>query len=103
MDGGFAARRQRTGSAYVADDAGRGAPHGVETALGPRRWAKHLSAGPDDDTIREFRRHEATGRSVGSERSLTRLEKIVGLAAPALVASSLRPQKPGRKKKNGGE
>ena len=54
-------------------------------------WAKHLSADTDEETIRRLHRHEATGRPVGSDRFLTRLEKIVG--------RPLRPQRPGRKKK----
>jgi putative transposase len=58
-------------------------------------WAKHLSADPDDGTVRQFRRHETTGRPAGSERFLQRLETIVGRL--------LGPQKPGRKKKHGGE
>ena len=62
--------------------------------LGPR-WAKHLSADLDDDTIGQFRHHEATGRPVGSERFLQRLETMVGRL--------LRPLKLGRKKKNGGK
>jgi putative transposase len=37
------------------------------------RWARHVSADPDEATVRRFRRHEATGRL-------------------------LRPRKPGRKK-----
>ncbi|MEK7730628.1 MAG: hypothetical protein AAB385_03525 [Planctomycetota bacterium] len=52
-----------------------------------------MSADPEEETIRQFRRHEATGRPVGSERFLKRLETILG--------RRLRPQKPGRKKKNG--
>ena len=57
------------------------------------RWAKHLSADPDEETIRRLHRHEATGRPVGSGHFLARLERIVG--------PLLRPQKPGRKKKPG--
>jgi putative transposase len=53
-------------------------------------WAKHLSVEPDEETVRQLRRHEATGRPAGSERFLKRLEKLLDRV--------LRPRKPGRKK-----
>jgi len=59
------------------------------------RWGRHLSADPDEETVRRLRRHEGTGRPLGGERFLQRLEKIVGRL--------LRPRRPGRKKKNRGE
>ncbi len=66
------------------------------TRLGPVRrltgdWRRYLS-GPDDEaTGRELRRHEATGRPLGDERFLVRLEAKVGRL--------LRRQKPGPKPK----
>jgi len=54
------------------------------------RWAQHLSADPDPETVRQLRRHEATGRPAGGERFLRRLQKLLGRV--------LHPQKPGRKK-----
>ena len=56
-------------------------------------WAEHLSAAADEEMIRRLRRHGTTGRPVGGERFLMRLEKIVG--------HLLRPRKAGRKKKAG--
>jgi putative transposase len=55
------------------------------------RWAKHLSADPEEETIWQLRRSESTGRPAGSERFVKRLERMVG--------RPLRPGKPGRKKK----
>ena len=55
------------------------------------RWGRHLSGDPDEETVRRLRRHEGTGRPLGGERFLQRVEKIVGRL--------LRPQRPGRKKK----
>ena len=55
------------------------------------RWAKHLSADADQETIRQLHLHEATGRPVGSDRFLARMERIVGRLP--------RPRRPGRKKK----
>lgn len=55
------------------------------------RWARHLSADTDAETIQQFHRHEATGRPIGSERFQRKLEKTTGRI--------LRPQKPGRKAK----
>ena len=56
------------------------------------RWGRYLSADPDEETVRRLRRHEGTGRPLGGERFLQRLEKIVGRL--------LRPRRPGRNKKN---
>jgi putative transposase len=55
------------------------------------RWASHLSADMDEPTIKQLRSHESTGRPLGNERFLKRMEKAVG--------RSLRPGKPGRKRK----
>lgn len=55
------------------------------------RWARHLAADPDEEMIRALRRHEGTGRPVGSARFLQRLERVVGRV--------LRPRKAGRRKK----
>ncbi len=59
-------------------------------ALEPR-WARHLAADPDAETVRQLRRHEATGRPAGSERFLKRLERLLDRV--------LRPRKPGRPRK----
>lgn len=59
------------------------------------RWAQHLSADADAETVRQLRRHAATGRPAGGERFPKRLEKLLGRV--------LRPRKPGRKKKAGGK
>lgn len=54
-------------------------------------WRRYL-AGPDEEAVaKAFRQHESTGRPVGDEGFLARLEAIVGRL--------LRPQKPGRKPK----
>lgn len=54
------------------------------------RWGRHLTADPDKETVGQLRRHEGTGRPLGGERFLQRLEKRLGRL--------LRPRKPGRKK-----
>jgi putative transposase len=59
-------------------------------ALEPR-WATHLRADPDVDTVRQLRRHEATGRPAGDDSFLRRLERKLGRV--------LRPRPPGRKRK----
>ena len=53
----------------------------------------HLSAEPDKETLRQLRRHEATGRPAGSERFIKRLEKLLGRV--------LHLRQAGRKKKAG--
>ena len=58
------------------------------------RWARHLTADPDAETVQQLRRHGATGRPAGSERFVKRLERLLGRA--------LQPQKPGRPKKQPG-
>jgi len=60
--------------------------------LVPRR-AKYLSSDTGAEAIRRFHRHEATGRRVGSDWFLARLERIADRL--------LRPQRPGRKKRTG--
>jgi putative transposase len=59
-------------------------------ALEPR-WAKHLATDLDADTIRQLRRHEATGRPAGTDAFVRRLERKLGRV--------LHPRKPGRKRK----
>jgi putative transposase len=51
-------------------------------------WASFLSAGIDPQEQERLRRHERTGRPLGSERFIKKLEKALGRA--------LRPQKGGR-------
>jgi putative transposase len=57
-------------------------------------WAGFLSVGVDPQEQERLRRHERTGRPLGSERFIKKLEKTLGRV--------LRPQKGGRprKKKN---
>jgi len=55
------------------------------------RWARQLTAEPDAATVRELRRHEATGRPVSSPRFVQRLERRLGRV--------LQPRRPGRPKK----
>jgi putative transposase len=57
------------------------------------RWARHLTADPDEPTVHALQQHEATGRPVGSERFLKRVERLLGRV--------VRPQKSGRKPKTG--
>ena len=52
-------------------------------------WRRYLSDGEDDRAGETLRRHEATGRPLGSEQFVARLE--------ALLARPLRPGKPGPK------
>jgi putative transposase len=59
-------------------------------ALEPR-WARHLRVDPDVDTVRQLRRHEATGRPAGDDSFLRRLERK--------LEHVLRPRPAGRKRK----
>jgi len=52
-------------------------------------WRKFLSKRVDDEEIMLLRKHERTGRPLGSDTFLTKLEKR--------LKRSLRPQKPGPK------
>jgi len=54
-------------------------------------WRGFLSSSMPEDEITEFRAHERTGRPLGSERFIGKIEKTLGRI--------LRIQKPGRKKK----
>jgi hypothetical protein len=45
--------------------------------------------GPPEESVRQLRQHETTGRPLGADRFVSRLERIVG--------RSLRPAKVGRK------
>ena len=53
-------------------------------------WTAVVAEDVPEDRVRALRRHEATGRPLGGERFLERLENLVGRV--------LRPRKPGRKK-----
>ena len=55
-------------------------------------WSQWLAMDEDATTGPGLRRHEHTGRPLGNEKFLIRLEKLVGRA--------LRPGKPGRPKKD---
>jgi len=50
-------------------------------------WGEFLSAGVEAETMEEFRRHERTGRPLGSDGVLAGLERMLGRI--------LRPQEPG--------
>ena len=55
-------------------------------------WGAYLrSVGDEEEVAATMRRHESTGRPLGGEGFLTRLEKKLG--------KTLRPQKPGPKPK----
>ena len=54
-------------------------------------WASFLAAGTDPQEQERLRRHERTGRPLGSKRFVKKLEKALGRA--------LRPQKGGRPRK----
>jgi len=55
-------------------------------------WQEYLDSSLDEDTKDEFRKHGRTGRPIGDESFLMKLEDIVG--------RTLRTQKPGPKKVN---
>ena len=55
------------------------------------QWPAHLDVEPDPETVQRLRRHEGTGRPLGGERFVKKLE--------ALVGRILRPGKPGPKPK----
>ncbi|OQZ01863.1 MAG: hypothetical protein B6D35_02165 [Candidatus Brocadia sp. UTAMX2] len=52
-------------------------------------WSDFLSRGLSDEEVKEFRCHERTGRPLGTNRFITRLENILG--------RMLNKQKPGPK------
>jgi putative transposase len=52
-------------------------------------WREFLAEGLSIEEAAEFRRHERSGRPLGSERFITRLEELLG--------RTLHPQKPGPK------
>jgi putative transposase len=52
-------------------------------------WTDYLGGRQPDDMLQEVRKHTRTGRPLGSEKFIERLE--------ALTGQSLKPQKPGRK------
>jgi putative transposase len=54
-------------------------------------WAARADRDDADEDARLLRRHEATGRPLGSAAFVTRME--------ALLQRTLRPQPPGRKKR----
>ncbi len=58
-------------------------------------WTAALAEDVPEDRARELRRHEATGRPLGGDGFVERLERALGRL--------LRPGKPGRKKKAAGE
>jgi REP-associated tyrosine transposase len=55
-------------------------------------WSSFLSEGTDEQEQALLRRHESTGRPLGSKRFIRKLEKILGRV--------LRPQKGGRPRKS---
>jgi len=55
-------------------------------------WSKYLDDGCSEDAGKQLRRHERTGRPLGSDDFLNQLE--------ALSGRILRPQKPGPKKES---
>ena len=57
-----------------------------------RDWTKFLSDPTDEEERELLRRHQRTGRPLGGERFIDKLEKLVG--------RKLRPQKPGRPRTN---
>ena len=52
-------------------------------------WGEFLSGGMEAEAVDEFRRHERTGRPLGSDGFLAGLERM--------LRRILRPQKPGPK------
>ena len=54
-------------------------------------WRRFLSSGLGDEEAEALRRHERTGRPLGSDEFLQHLERLLG--------RSLRRQKPGPKRK----
>jgi putative transposase len=59
-------------------------------ALAPD-WSAHLAEEADETTLEALRRHERTGRPLGSEEFVVELEERLG--------RRLRPRPPGRKRK----
>lgn len=55
-----------------------------------RDWGSFLNTALFEDQLEELRKHERTGRPLGKEDFVNRLEELLGI--------TLRPQKPGPKK-----
>ena len=55
-------------------------------------WEDFLGVAIQEDGVEEMRRHERTGRPLGSERFIKSLEDMLGRI--------LKPEKAGRKPKN---
>jgi putative transposase len=55
------------------------------------QWSAHLAVEADTETVQRLKRHEGTGRPLGGEKFVKKLE--------SLVSRILRPRKPGRKPK----
>jgi putative transposase len=55
------------------------------------KWAALLTRGDDEEAALVLRRHETTGRPLGTERFVSRIERV--------VHRRLRPQRAGRKRK----
>jgi putative transposase len=75
----------------VGEDDGlvRAAP--LLEMVGDGEWLGFLGQAVTAEQAAWFRRHERTGRPLGGERFVTRVEKLLGRV--------LRPRKPGRKRK----
>ena len=54
-------------------------------------WHRLLEAAPSDEVVAVMRRHERTGRPLGSAAFVAELERKLG--------RMLNPQRPGRKRK----
>ncbi len=67
-------------------------PHTAANLEVYRDYLHLLASAVDEDTLRDLRRHEATGRPLGDDEFLNRLEKNLGRV--------LRRQKPGPKGSN---
>jgi putative transposase len=55
-------------------------------------WRKYLSTDAEESSMALFRKHERTGRPLGSDRFISKLERTLG--------QRLKPRKPGPKKKD---
>jgi putative transposase len=65
----------------------------VVESTGIKDWAAWLREDADDETVERLRRHTRTGRPLGSQPFVLRLERICG--------RTLRPKKAGRPRKPG--
>jgi putative transposase len=66
-------------------------PFALEAAV--PNWSEYLRASDDPEDVEQFLRHEQTGRPLGSEEFIKRLEILTGRV--------LAPRTKGRKKRNG--